>query len=369
MMLSSSLPEPQFIAIDPAAITTEMIAQYEQSTQKTLYPAQAERLLIDVIAYRETLVRAAIQEAAKQNLLSFAQGVMLDYLGELVGVSRLPAQASKTLLRATLSAPLVAALIIPAGSRFFDLDGADAFTTDADATIPAGALGVDVPATAEVAGVAASGYTPGQISGFFNGATLTNITVTAGGSDAEDDARLRERIRLAPEAFSNAGTKGSYRYHALRADLSVIDVAVISPLPGEVNIYPLTHTGLPTVTQLSQIAMVCGADDVRPICDTVQVVPPIPVDFMVMAGLTLYATADVNLTLAAAKTAAMSYVNSAQAMLGVDIVPTQIIASLGAIPGVYSVNLVQPSATLVLEGYQWAHCTGINLTVSGVANG
>ncbi|XLM22137.1 baseplate protein, partial [Chromobacterium piscinae] len=87
-----TLPEPDFIPRDPAAITAEIIAQYEQISGKTLYPAQVERLLIDVIAYRETLVRIGIQEAAKQNLVAYARAPMLDYLGQLVGVTRLPAQ-------------------------------------------------------------------------------------------------------------------------------------------------------------------------------------------------------------------------------------------------------------------------------------
>ncbi|MGK3446175.1 baseplate protein, partial [Escherichia coli] len=42
-------------------ITAEMIAKYEADTGKTLYPAQAERLLIDLWAYREMLVRVAVQ--------------------------------------------------------------------------------------------------------------------------------------------------------------------------------------------------------------------------------------------------------------------------------------------------------------------
>ena len=68
-----SLPEPSFIDRDPQAITTEIVAQYELLTGKTLYPAQVERLLIDVIDYRETLVRIGIQEAAKQNLVAYAR--------------------------------------------------------------------------------------------------------------------------------------------------------------------------------------------------------------------------------------------------------------------------------------------------------
>lgn len=61
-----AIAEPNFIDRDPAQITSEMIAQYEDASGKKLYPAQAERLLIDLFAYRENLVRIAIQEAAKQ---------------------------------------------------------------------------------------------------------------------------------------------------------------------------------------------------------------------------------------------------------------------------------------------------------------
>lgn len=85
-----ALTEPDFIERDADKITAEMIAQYEAATGKTLYPAQAERLLIDLWAYREMLVRVAAQEAAKQNLVAFAREPMIDYLGELVGVYRPP---------------------------------------------------------------------------------------------------------------------------------------------------------------------------------------------------------------------------------------------------------------------------------------
>jgi hypothetical protein len=80
-----AIAEPNFIDRDPAQITSEMIAQYEDASGKKLYPAQAERLLIDLFAYRENLVRIAIQEAAKQNLVAYSRAPMLDYLGELVG--------------------------------------------------------------------------------------------------------------------------------------------------------------------------------------------------------------------------------------------------------------------------------------------
>lgn len=80
----------QVIDDDAGAIRAEIAAAYEAATGKTLYPAQIESLLIDLIAYRETLIRAAINDAARQNLVRFARAPMLDYLGELVGIARLP---------------------------------------------------------------------------------------------------------------------------------------------------------------------------------------------------------------------------------------------------------------------------------------
>lgn len=85
----NNLPEPNLVDRDVEAITNALVAKYEELTGKTLYPAQADRLFLDVIAYREILVRNAIQDAATQNLLEFARAPMIDYLGDLMGVYRL----------------------------------------------------------------------------------------------------------------------------------------------------------------------------------------------------------------------------------------------------------------------------------------
>ena len=54
----------------------------------------------------------------------------------------------------------------------------------------------------------------------------TNITLISDGADEEEAESLRERIRQAPEKFSNAGSYGAYRYHTLSAHQSIIDVAI-----------------------------------------------------------------------------------------------------------------------------------------------
>ena len=95
----TQLPEPNFIERDPDVITKEWIAAYEEKSGKVLQPAQIERLMIDVGAYRETVLRMKIQETAKQNLLSYAPLDILEHIGEPLGVKKLLANCSLTTLK------------------------------------------------------------------------------------------------------------------------------------------------------------------------------------------------------------------------------------------------------------------------------
>ena len=60
----TQLPEPNFIDRDPELITKEWVELYEKKSGKVLQPAQIERLMVDVGAYRETILRMKIQETA-----------------------------------------------------------------------------------------------------------------------------------------------------------------------------------------------------------------------------------------------------------------------------------------------------------------
>ena len=98
-----TLPAPVFVddadGLDPNLILADMVAAFQAAAGRTLQPAQVERLLINLYAYRESLVRNAIQYAGQQNLLAFAAFPMLDYLGQLLSVVRLPAQGASTTLQ------------------------------------------------------------------------------------------------------------------------------------------------------------------------------------------------------------------------------------------------------------------------------
>lgn len=270
-----SLPEPSFIDRDPVAITAELKAAWESTTGKTLYPGQVEALLIDLIAYRESLLRIGIQEAAKQNLVAYASAPMLDYLGELVGVYRI---------------------------------------------------------------------------------------------DDETDDQLRERIKLAPEAFTTAGSRGSYIYHAKSAHSSIVDVAVQSPSPGVVAIYPLTSTGLPDQAVLDAVLALCSAEDVRPLTDDVQVFSPGAVDFAISVTIETYQWPDRE-TVESQVTAAIQAITlPAAGMLGRDITTSSIIAA-ATVNGVYRVTVQSPVDDIIVPPEGFANCTGITVTMGASVNG
>jgi phage-related baseplate assembly protein len=369
-LLERQLPEPNFVSRDAETITREMIAQYESLTGKTLYPAQVERILIDVIAYRESLVRQSIQDAGKLNLVRYSRAPVLDYLGENVGVPRLQAIAASTTLRFVFD-PTPAAPSVLAAGVMVEI-GDVAFATTADVLVGAGVASIDVHATCTQVGVIGNGFVAGQIKALasvlpaLSVASVANTRTSEGGAEAEDDEYYRERIVLAPEQWSNAGSVGAYRFWARSAHPDVIDVAVVSPSPGVVHIHPLSRLGLPTQSIKDLVYAKCSADTVRPLTDEVVVLDPVVVDYELVARITRLKDADSTLTLSEAQSAAQAWSDASRLKLGGDIVRTQINRRLHGY-GVYSLDLQQPAADLVVGPQGWARCTLIDIAISGVA--
>ncbi|POG01002.1 baseplate protein [Pseudomonas putida] len=370
------LSKPEFVKIDPAAVEAALIARYEEKSGKTLYPAQVERLFIDLIAYARSRVDMAIQNAGEQLLVRFANGVILDYLGELVATPRLLATSARCQIRFSVPAISTQPVYIAAGTRVSTQDGKLIFTTDQEVSIAPGQLRVDVSATCLTPGTQGNDWALGQINVISNtpvaALVASNITVTADGAEDEEDDRYRERIILAPEAFSNAGSRGAYRYHALAVHQSIIDVAVHGPDEGQpdghVALYPLTSTGLPSADLLEQVKSRLSGEKVRPLCDTVHVLMPTEVPYTIKAGLTFYDIAEQSVVMAAAQEAAQLYAAGRRAKLGLDLVREQLTSVL-QVDGVYRADLELPNALRELQGNEWANCTGIDLTPAGVAFG
>ena len=371
-MTWKTLDDPNFIDRDPATITSDMVTQFEAMAGRTLYPAQPERLVVDMISYRETLTRIAIQTAAKLNLVRFSSGPILDYLGELLDVSRLAASSAKTTIRFTLAGAQNTDIVVPAGTRVQSSDGGVVFATTSAATIAAGSIYIDVVATAETAGATGNGLLPGAVATLLSTvddiASAINSTTSYGGQAAETDERLRQRIVLAPEGFAAAGPAGAYGYWAMATDQSIVDASVLTPYPGLVAVYVLTDSGTLTSELAATVLVALSADKRRPITDQVVVRQPIAVDYTVEASLVLYAWANAATVRASAATALANLTATLRATLGGAIVPSKFVAALQDITGVQSVSLTAPSArALTLK--QFAVCTATAVTLTGVVDG
>jgi phage-related baseplate assembly protein len=375
-----TLPAPVFVndadGLDPNLILADMVAEFETAAGRTLQPAQVERLLINLYAYRESLVRNAIQYAGQQNLLAYAAFPMIDYLGQLLGVARLPAQGAVTTFQFTLANSLAVSYTIPSGTPVGSTDGQFTFATNTALTIPAGALSGTVSGTVTTPGSGGNGYLPGQINVQLNPsvliASVSNTTVSAGGSAPETDDHLRARIQAAPNQFSVAGPEGAYRFFALGTDPSIIDAQVISPAPGHVSVFILTgpintqpapapnNAGVAGGTLLGNVLNILNGDSVRPLTDTVSVLAVAEVDYLITGTLTLYTDADPVGTMAAATSAVQALAVALASRIQRDIVPSQIVEAL-SVSGVYEVTLTAPAYTPLSPG-QWANCTAIALS-------
>lgn len=367
---------PEFVKIDPASIEAGLVARYEAKSGKTLYPAQIERLFIDQIAYAKTLVLSAIQNAGEMLLVRFSNGPILDYLGEMVGTDRLQAQRARHTQAFILPAVQAVPVTINAGTRVTTADGKLAFYTETAVQIPAGQLEVRVTAICETAGSVGNGWSLGQVSALVappvDGMTTGNVTVPSGGEEQEVDERYKERIVLAPEAYTNAGSRGAYRYHAMSAHQSIIDVAVHGPDEGQedghVALYVLTAQGEPSAELLQLVSEQTSGEKRRPLCDVVQTLPSTRVEFAIKARLEFYNGVDRATAMADARAAVEKLAADMRSGLGRDIVPEQVTAAL-KVAGVYRPLVDEPAEVTVVAGNEWASCTSIELIDSGQADG
>lgn len=366
-----TLPAVSFAPLDPAENEKNILGRYERITGTTLYPGDPVRLFLESVAMDVTILCRLVDTAGKQNLLALASGAHLDHLGALMTTARLPRGSARCPLRFELAEPLAFDILIPKGTRVGTQDRRLTFATDAAATIPAGSTSVEVTATATTPGTDGNGLVAGQVSlpvdPIAYVARVTNTAMTMGGSDVERDDRYRERIHLAPESFTCAGSEGSYRFHALRVSPDIAEVAVWSPQPGHVDVRPVMTGGeLPDAATLAAVRAALSAEDVRPLTDTVTVAAPALVPYRFKGGWYLRKTDSAlagNIT-AAVNNAVEQYRLWQRSAPGRDINPTRLIALVER-AGAKRVELEEPAFT-PLKGWEIARETSVNFNFLGL---
>lgn len=347
-------------------ILRDAIADYEKRTGKVLQPAQIERLLINVYAFRESLARQGINEAFRQTFPQYATGLALDLCGETFGCYRLLDKPARTILRFSVQGEH-GSIFIPRGTRVAATDNVEFITMNDDVITPLIAY-VEIEAQCNQTGETGNGWELGRVKtlksavNFDGEITVTNIDVSSGGLAREDDEAYRKRILAAPEAFTTCGSIAAYDYHTRAVSQEIADVNVSNPRGGLVRIAVLTKTGLPDARLLNDIKAYISPERRRPLCDTVEVIAPTKRDYQINATLTLLDGYREDIVKTKARDALQLYLSDKTKKLGIDVVPSAIISAL-RVEGVYDVNLISP-AKIVINETEWANCTAINVEVA-----
>lgn len=181
--------------------------------------------------------------------------------------------------------------------------------------------------------------------------------------DGEDDARLRRRIQLAPEAFSGAGPAGAYAFHALSADAAIIDAHAFSPAPGAVHVAVIGQDVEPvTDAVMARLVRLFHRNDLVPLTDAVTVRRADIVGVDVALTLTTGAGPDPALLQAAARTAVAGYF-AVRGRIGAAIYRAGIIAA-AKVPDIENVVVAAPAGDVLVAEHQIARLGALAVTVT-----
>lgn len=359
--MSSSNTEYQFVDTDSEGIVADLTAKYEELTGRTLLPSDPDKMFIQWIAGVIVQQRIIINYAANQNIPSRATGENLDALGETIyNVVRPQAKPAQCIVRFTISEPQETTITIPKGTKVTDTSSTLTWRTTEDTAIAIGNTYVDVTIECETAGTVGNGYAPGQINVLIDVDNVLyyskceNIDTSGNGSEAATDSEYYELMRAGLEAYSTAGPKGAYEYHAKSASTSIADVCVINPAdsPGYVNIYAIMDDGTIADNETkAAILAACNDDKVRPLTDVVQVCDPDICNFTII--LTYYIENNSEKSAAEIETAINSavkeYIEWQCGKIGRDINPSKLMWLLKD-SGAKRIDITSPTFASLRDG-------------------
>ncbi|MED0688040.1 baseplate J/gp47 family protein [Anoxybacillus ayderensis] len=367
-----NLPDIHFLKKSPEDIERDMLSYIEKKTGIKLSNADPRRKFLQALVLYIVQERNNLDYALKQNLLSYADGEFLDHKGEDFQVHRLKAKPAKTMMEFILEEERVDTLVIPKGTRFL-VGESTFFATDETCIVPKGQHTVHIGATCLENGKVGNGYLPGEITTLVDPIPwvkeVRNITTSDGGAEVEDDDSYAHRIHIAPESFSVAGPEGAYEYWAKTAHQEIVDVVVLNPSPGVVDIRVLLANGeLPSEEILEQVLSVCSDKKVRPLTDYVIVNQPeivtydIDVEYYILysnAGMANSIQQNVN-------EAFQGYLRWQKEKLGRDVDLSELIARLKK-AGAYRVTVNSPMYKKI-EKHQVAKENIVNFSFGGLTD-
>ncbi|VFQ44381.1 baseplate assembly protein [Desulfoluna butyratoxydans] len=283
------------------------------------YPAEPAAILCEVAAYREMVLRARINDAARARMLAYATGADLDHIGAGEGVERL-----------TLS-PADETAIPP---------------------VPA-VMEQDDPYRYRIQLARQAITTAGPTGSYVYHARSADARVR----DVSVDAPAFARRELTPEQRTAAG---------LPADSIVLDVVrdagLSNPMPGDVAVTVLSieEGGVASQDLIDHVSDALSADDIRPLTDRPRVRAASILHYTIEATLTLKPGPDPEPVRQAAIAAAWAMAEQYSELE--EVLPLSAVYAALHQPGVIAVTLTSPTQDLApgVGGAAW--CDGVEVS-------
>ena len=321
-----------FVDADPQTLVDKLTTKYESITNRTVHPASPEKLFIQWVAAAMVLLAEQINFAGNQNIPSKAVGEGLDNLAQIFFARTRPqAKPATVTLEFTISEAQDSAILVPVGTRVTTTDQAIVFKTDEDVYVPAGETTVTVTATCEKAGTVGNGYVPGQLNTcvdlFDYYTSVTNTTMTDGGSNTATDDEFYDLLIMGQDAYTSAGARGAYEYYSKLVSTEIRDIVVNSPEPCVVHIYAVMDDGSLASSEIkAAILAACNDEDIRPLTDQVSVEDADEVTYNI--AMTYYMSRDSTESAATiqanVEAAVANYISWQNAKIGRDINPSKL---------------------------------------------
>ncbi|ABY97115.1 phage tail protein [Pseudomonas sp. SbB1] len=277
--------------------------------------------LMEVIAYRELVMRARVNAAAKASLLAYATGADLDNRAADYGVQRLTIRAADP-----DAVPPVATL----------MESHDALRYRTRLSLEA----------LSVAG-SSGAYEYHALS---SSAELVHVSV--------DSPR-----------FSGVAVPAAVKSQLPAGAIVVVcdyDAGLASPLPGDVSLAVLagSTSTVPEAQLVATVLKALSAEDVRPVTDRPRVQSGIPTDFKVEAVLWVEDGPDPDVVLAAARAGLDAAIADARRLEGQ--LPVSAIYAALHVTGISRVDLTKPVEGVVCDKRHYPRATTIALTTKVV---
>lgn len=280
-----NLPDLNFFEKEPGLIEREMLLHVEEKTGLTLQRADPRRKFLQALIPFVSVERNRLDHKLKQNRLAYAEDDTLLHMGMEMSTEKLEAKAAITTIAFILEEDRPGTITISAG----ELVGEEPyFAIDENLIVPVGENIVTVGATCVEKGEIGNGFLPGEISSMVEPLpyvkSIQNTTISSDGVEEETDDAYAERIRLAPESFSVAGSELAYIYWAKSTSQEIVDATADSPVEGEVDIRILMRDGrIPTEEEIKLVEETISHKKVRPLTDMVTVGAPTVIAYEAVA--------------------------------------------------------------------------------------